>query len=319
MAIKLLIGGSPCTYWSVCRPTTAQISRETAAEGIGWELFKNYLIAKKKFRPNYFLYENVVGMTNDIKEQISINLDCSPLQIDGGLVSAAIRDRYFWTNTADIPQPMERGIVLNDILEDSAFVNEKFYYKYPLENIDMSKSVCATLCFKGNDMTKRVLNPKFKCHTLTTCGGGNTQKKVMVNGRVRKMTPLEYERCMTLPDGYTKSVANTHRYNACGNGWTAEVIIHLLTYILKNVPKDEEIVVLSLYDGIGTGRYCLEKMGFTNVTYHAYEIDKYPIQIAMDNYPDIIQHGDAFAVREDDWQPPQTRSDWLDELLGGDM
>ena len=41
------------------------------------------------------------------------------------------------------------------------------------------------------------------------------------------------------------------------------------------------------------------------------------IQIALDNYPDIIEHGDAFAVREDDWQPPQTRSEWLDELLGG--
>ena len=55
------------------------------------------------------------------------------------------------------------------------------------------------------------------------------------------------------------------------------------------------------------------------VIYHAYEIDKYPIQVAMDNYPDIIQHGDAFAVREDDWKPPQTRSEWLDELLGGDL
>lgn len=45
--------------------------------------------------------------------------------------------------------------------------------------------------------------------------------------------------------------------------------------------------------------------------------EKYPIQIALDNYPDIIEHGDAFAVREDDWKPPQTRSEWLDELLGG--
>ena len=72
-----------------------------------------------------------------------------------------------------------------------------------------------------------------------------------------------------------------------------------------------------MYDGIATGRYCLDKMGFTNVTYHAYEIDKYPIMVAMDNYPDIIQHGDAFAVREDDWKPPRTRSEWLDELLGG--
>ena len=116
---------------------------------------------------------------------------------------------------------------------------------------------------------------------------------------------------------YTFAVSDSQAYKALGNGWTAEVIIHLLNHALKDVPRDEEIVVLSMYDGIATGRYCLDKMGFTNVTYHAYEIDKYPIKIALDNYPDIIEHGDAFAVREDDWKPPQTRAEWLNELLGG--
>lgn len=71
--------------------------------------------------------------------------------------------------------------------------------------------------------------------------------------------------------------------------------------VLKDVPKDEEIVVLSMYDGIGTGRYCLDKMGFINVKYYAYEIDKYAMKIANKNYPDIIQCGDAFQVREDGW------------------
>lgn len=56
-----------------------------------------------------------------------------------------------------------------------------------------------------------------------------------------------------------------------------------------------------MYDGIGTGRYCLDKMGFTNVKYYAYEIDKYAMKIANKNYPDIIQCGDAFQVRDDEW------------------
>jgi site-specific DNA-cytosine methylase len=136
---------------------------------------------------------------------------------------------------------------------------------------------------------------------------------------IRKLTVTECARLQTMPDDYCKAVSDSQAYKALGNGWTAEVIIHLLNHALKDVPRDEEIIVLSMYDGIATGRYCLDKMGFTNVTYHAYEIDKYPIMVAMDNYPDIIQHGDAFAVREDDWQPPQTRSEWLDELLGGDL
>lgn len=121
---------------------------------------------------------------------------------------------------------------------------------------------------------------------------------------IRKLTPLECERLQTLTDGYTSGVSDTQRYRAIGNGWTAEVIIHILNHALKDVSRDEELVVMSMYDGIATGRYCLDKMGFTNVKYYAYEIDPYPIKIAMSNYPDIIQCGDAFRVRDDDWKIP---------------
>lgn len=88
-------------------------------------------------------------------------------------------------------------------------------------------------------------------------------------------------------------------------GWTAEVIIHILQGALKDVPRDEEIVVLSMYDGIGTGRYCLEQMGFTNIKYYAYEIDPYAIKISESNYPDIIQLGNAFDLRNEDWHLPE--------------
>ena len=77
------------------------------------------------------------------------------------------------------------------------------------------------------------------------------------------------------------------------------VIIHILSYF--DIPKDYPIEVLSMYDGIATGRYCLEKLGYTNITYKAYEIDEYAKKVAMKNYPDIIQCGDAFELRNDDW------------------
>ena len=118
---------------------------------------------------------------------------------------------------------------------------------------------------------------------------------------IRKLTVKECCRLQTRPDDYCRAVSNAQAYKGLGNGWTAEVIIHILNGALKDVPKDEEIVVLSMYDGIGTGRYCLDKMGFTNVKYYAYEIDKYAMQIAMSNYPDIIQMGDAFDLRKEDW------------------
>ena len=67
--IKFLIGGSPCTHWSVARLPNAK--RETEPSGVGWELFRNYLIAKEKFNPDFFLYENNKSASQAIKDQIS--------------------------------------------------------------------------------------------------------------------------------------------------------------------------------------------------------------------------------------------------------
>lgn len=73
--------------------------------------------------------------------------------------------------------------------------------------------------------------------------------------------------------------------------------MHILKGALDKYPRSTPLQVLSMYDGIATGRYCLDKLGFTNITYKAYEIDKYAIKIALKNYPDIIQCGDAFQIR----------------------
>lgn len=118
---------------------------------------------------------------------------------------------------------------------------------------------------------------------------------------IRKLSVTECERLQTMPDGYAKALPASKAYKALGNGWTAEVIIHILGWGLRNVPRDTKIKVLSMYDGIATGRYVLDRLGFKDVEYHAYEIDKDPIKVALDNYPDIMEHGDAFQVRKEDW------------------
>lgn len=65
--LKILLGGSPCTYWSISQSSD---KRETTASGIGWELFENYLYARDKFKPDYFLYENNKSMADAIRNQI---------------------------------------------------------------------------------------------------------------------------------------------------------------------------------------------------------------------------------------------------------
>lgn len=216
----LLIGGSPCQSLSIVQSKTRQ-----NLDGKS-KLFFEYVRAKEEMQPKFFLFKNVASMNDESKKIISDLLGCEPILVDSKLFSAQQRPRYYWTNIPISPLPQECSLVLKDIMQVN--VEEKYFYNYPLTNIDMSKQVCAIMEYKNHQMHKRIFNPNFKCHTLTTCGGGNTQKKVLDGGRARKLTPLEYERLQTLPDNYTNCVADGHRYSAIGNGWTVNVIAHIL-------------------------------------------------------------------------------------------
>lgn len=90
--MKLLIGGSPCTHWSIAQTK----NRETEPNGIGWELFENYLIALDKFQPDYFLYENNKSMSKAIRAEIAKRFGFEPICINSALVSAQNRQRLYW-------------------------------------------------------------------------------------------------------------------------------------------------------------------------------------------------------------------------------
>ena len=374
--IKLLIGGSPCTYWSIAQKN----NRETQAEGLGWELFKNYIIAKEKFKPDFFLYENNKSASQAIKDQIKKELkvwDGSILTEDSGvryieinsaLVSAKNRQRFYVHNCGEVQQPIDRGIRISDILENNAGKpinicnNEKTrtikaqYQQSSIANFVTNgghdatgvaqriptysnqekarpvKAIYAnkgagqgslkTECFPENPNKEKsdYIAEHVRVGALPRPNGSQQPVYEVKDGQItikdkqypikladgyytiRKLTVTECARLQTMPDNYCKAVSDSQAYKGLGNGWTAEVIIHILNGALKDIPRDEEIVVLSMYDGIGTGRYCLDKMGFTNVKYYAYEIDKYAMTVAKDNYPDIIECGDAFQVRNENWR-----------------
>lgn len=318
MAIKILIGGSPCTYWSIAQ---THKKREVISEGVGWELFRNYLIAKKKFKPDFFLYENNMSAAPAIKDTIAkklgvgVNPDVRFTPINSALVSAQNRRRFYVTNFGDIKPPTDRGISFQDIKDtDYDYIKQFKVNRTPsrekMWNNGKGKSPSLQSCAN--------ITYADKSFTLTTKQDRSPNAGLIeFEDFCRYLTTRELEQLQTMPIGYTKVLTKNQAEKALGNGWTAEVIIYLLSHVLGDIPRDTEIIVLSLYDGIGTGRYCFDKMGFTNVVYHAYEIDKNAIKCALDNYPDIIQHGDAFVVREDSWKPPQTQSEWLDELLRG--
>lgn len=116
---------------------------------------------------------------------------------------------------------------------------------------------------------------------------------------IRKLTVNECKRLQTVPEWYSFPVSNQQAYKMLGNGWTVDVIKHQLSYI-PNI-LDEEIEVLSMYDGMSCGQIALEEMGCKVVRYYSTEIDPYAIKTTQHNFPNTIQLGDAFQVRESGW------------------
>lgn len=222
--VDFLSGGSPCNNLS--RTVINNSEHNQGLKGEKSKLFDEYVRIKNEVSPTYFLYENVASMKNEDRDVITDRLQVEPIMMDSTLLTAQDRKRYYWTNIPNVMQPEDKGIVLKDIMMDE--VDETYYYDQTFYFHGWDKKVIATLHVKGHDILKRIYNPNDKCGTLTACRGGYKQKKVYHNGRARKLTPLEYERLQTVPEGYTEGVADGHRYNMLGDGWTVDVIVHIL-------------------------------------------------------------------------------------------
>lgn len=469
--MKLLIGGSPCTHWSIAQTK----NRETEASGIGWELFLNYRIARDKYQPDYFLYENNKSMSPAIRAQITAELGVEPVLINSALVSAQNRQRLYWAGKRNpdgtyrqvpVELPEDRGILLRDILETGFPLREKGYALQtghgttaedaiarrqrnavaepvaikPLTEKEMEymvretkdgrnhfgfdyfhdatkdKSACVTAnTHKGvpynvlaepvrigtieNDARNqdhdsqqyRVYSPDGKSVTLCGNGGGLGAKtglyavpisaennkvilkeidslvdrkgyvpemfnpynraevagkaptlstgsmvtsscavlifetadgkqipayqvrdgRITIKGKeypvklrdglyiIRKLTVTECKRLQTVPDTYAFPVSDTQAYKMLGNGWTVDVIAHIMGHFEGLTA--EPVEVLPMYDGMSCGHIALGKLGAEIASYHATEIDKFAIQTTQANFPDVVQLGDAFQVREDGW------------------
>lgn len=117
---------------------------------------------------------------------------------------------------------------------------------------------------------------------------------------IRKLTVTECKRLQTVPDTYAFPVSDTQAYKMLGNGWTVDVIAHIMSHFdgLTAAPVE----VLSMYDGMSCGHIALDKLGAKILRYYAMEIDKYAIKTTQHNFPDTVQLGDAFQVRDVAWE-----------------
>lgn len=230
--IDLIIGGSPCTFWSKAKCHTAKQKREIEADGIGWKLFEKFAEAVHNVKPKWFLYENNYGMSPVIENAISEILGVQPIMIDSALVSAQRRKRLYWTNIPNVTQPTERGIKVKDIIVDDPTLIKHFDDRMRKTFIKTPNYIKYDLGGKGHySQQDRLYFLDGKAPTVPRCRT-ETKFNVYLGGETYKKTcPVEIERLQTLPDNYTEGVPKTKRFESIGNGWTVDVIAHILSFI----------------------------------------------------------------------------------------
>jgi DNA (cytosine-5)-methyltransferase 3A len=261
--IDLVIGGSPCTHWSI-----AKKNRETTNEGIGFDLFMQYVRAVKETGCKWFLYENNFSIHVNIKKEISKALKVPFWLINSSIFSAQNRKRCYWTNIRIDFIPSDKKKLLSDILENDVdkkyYLSEKMLKSFlsdknrngfirserfkPIGNFT-KKSFCVTtrsgqratdnfIIQRPRGYNKGGVKNSGKTPTITS-SSWDQNNVLYQDQRIRKLTPLECERLQTLPDNYTSSLSDVQRYKCISNGWTVDVIAHILQFIpIQN--KNEE-------------------------------------------------------------------------------
>jgi DNA (cytosine-5)-methyltransferase 3A len=255
--IDLLMGGSPCQGFSFA-------GKKLNFEDPRSKLFFTFVEILKELKPKYFLLENV-KMKKEWQDIITEYLGVEPTLINSALVSAQNRERLYWTNIPNITQPEDRKVLLKDIVmfNDYPVVIHNIYggFKEDFVRVFENKSPTIRTSAGGGHI------PSFVKHTLSSKEISYMNREVK-DGRthwdfshhssidkdkssavvanffkgvpynvlkdwdcIRKFHPIECERLQTVPDNYTEGVSDTQRYKMLGNGWTVDVIAHILNFM----------------------------------------------------------------------------------------
>lgn len=244
--IDLLMAGSPCQGFSF------------AGKGLNFndprsKLFFEFVRILNELReinPNIkFLLENV-RMKKDYQDIISKYVGVEPIMINSSLVSAQNRVRFYWTNIENIIIPQDKNIKLADVIQqdyDGIWVWPRGAnkggvqdYKGKSPSITTSSWEHNFLIYRGCALRTRKFPQSYhlevrkdeKANCLLTVG--DKSMAIRPQGDYRKFTPIEAERLQTVPENYTSILSNSQRFKCLGNGWTIDVITHILKNISWN-------------------------------------------------------------------------------------
>ena len=246
--VDLLIGRSPCQGFS---SSGKQLNFNDPRS----KLFFEYVRAIKECQPKYFLLENVV-MKKEWQDIISSYLGVEPIEINSSLVSAQNRRRLYWTNIPNVTLPEDKNITLEDILEDIKFPNPAAIRGRRLNNAtivgrrldgnghrkDTDKTIPITQCLEvraTNTDKSNCLTTVDKDNVLTPLPIGRHPDAFKNNLPFRYYTTKEMCRLQTVPDDFLNMIPDSAARKALGNGWTVDVIAHILSFLPNEYKEDK--------------------------------------------------------------------------------
>lgn len=135
----------------------------------------------------------------------------------------------YWTNIPVNSLPKKSNILLKNILQQN--VEEKYF----LRDSQLKWVLSASGERSRNKRFVGIDTERAGC--LTRRGQASWNCTYVTDmGRLRNLTPIEYERLQNVPDNYTSCVEDKFRYEMLGNGWTVDIIAH----ILKHIPQNDQ-------------------------------------------------------------------------------
>lgn len=261
--IDLVLSGSPCQNLSVA-------GQREGIHGEKSKLFFTFIDILnhiKKVNPKVLFFQENVGSASgkDIYE-ISKHLGVHPVRINSKLVTAQLRDRYYWSNIrtkvkgltkevyTDIPQPKDRGIMLKDVLTSGTCVKskhtcltEKFqgalknttqkYLKKRNKTTGMltlieEKHICLTERYQGACSYKDRKSQKCQDFIIKRAKRMMTTP-IQEDTYVRIVNKVEMCRLQGFPDNYCDILTEVQAGSVLGDGWTLPIIEHIFKYINK--------------------------------------------------------------------------------------
>lgn len=233
--IDILIGGSPCQDLSCAN------KERKGLEGDKSKLFYEWYRAFKTLKPKYFLLENVGSAKKEDIKIITKLLGVEPIRINSFLVSPQLRNRLYWTN---IPQAklIEKEIMLNDCLENGWSDRKKARCLLESDSRPLSTPVKMfhryystgfnTLIFENENHYNKCKN-HYEAHYKDKSAKEIDKMNIdnSIYDGVRYMNKSELEKMQTVPAGYTSCLKRNEAASVLGDGWTVDIIAHILSGI----------------------------------------------------------------------------------------